>query len=62
MFFHTAQWYDTIYLAMQDYGAEAPKLTTEESIYALTTEGIEVTSDEAGLTGRGLFIGPQAGA
>src|SRR4029453_6970250 len=27
MFSHTAQYYDTIYLAMKDYGAEAKKLT-----------------------------------
>ena len=27
MFSHTAQYYDTIYLAMKDYGAEAEKLT-----------------------------------
>jgi ubiquinone/menaquinone biosynthesis C-methylase UbiE len=27
MFSHTAQWYDTIYLAMKDYGAEVKKLT-----------------------------------
>jgi hypothetical protein len=28
MFSHTAQYYDTIYLAMKDYGAEADTLTT----------------------------------
>lgn len=27
MFSHTAQWYDTIYLSIKDYGAEAEKLT-----------------------------------
>jgi hypothetical protein len=27
MFSHTAQYYDTISLAMKDYGAEAEKLT-----------------------------------
>jgi hypothetical protein len=28
MFSQTAQYYDTIYLAMKDYGAEADKLTS----------------------------------
>jgi len=31
--------------------------TTEEMCHALTTGGLEVTYDETGLTGRGLYIG-----
>jgi hypothetical protein len=37
MFFHTAQWYDTIDLAMKDDGAEAHKRTSKEITYVLTT-------------------------
>jgi SAM-dependent methyltransferase len=37
MFSHTAQYYDTIYLAMKDYGAEAEKLTTFVHQYSQST-------------------------
>jgi SAM-dependent methyltransferase len=37
MFSHTAQYYDTIYLAMKDYGAEAEKLTTFVYQYSQST-------------------------
>ena len=37
MFSHTAQYYDTIYLAMKDYGAEAAKLTAFVHRYSRAT-------------------------
>jgi SAM-dependent methyltransferase len=37
MFSHTAQYYDTIYLAMKDYGAEADTLTTFIHQYCRST-------------------------
>jgi SAM-dependent methyltransferase len=37
MFSHTAQWYDTIYLSMKDYRAEAEKLTTFTHQYRRST-------------------------
>jgi SAM-dependent methyltransferase len=37
MFSHTAQYYDTIYLAMKDYDAEAEKLTTFVYQYSQST-------------------------
>src|SRR5262250_3962896 len=37
MFSHTAQYYDTIYLAMKDYGAEAEKLTAIMHQYCRST-------------------------
>jgi SAM-dependent methyltransferase len=37
MFSHTAQYYDTIYLAMKDYGAEAKKLTAFMHQYRRST-------------------------
>ena len=37
MFSHTAQYYDTIYLAMKDYGAEAEKLTAFMHQYRRST-------------------------
>lgn len=37
MFSHTAQYYDTIYLAMKDYGAEAEKLTAFVHQYSRST-------------------------
>jgi ubiquinone/menaquinone biosynthesis C-methylase UbiE len=37
MFSHTAQYYDTIYLAMKDYGAEADKLTAFIRQYSRST-------------------------
>jgi hypothetical protein len=40
MFSHTAQYYDTIYLAMKDYGAEAEKLTTFVHQYSQSTGNI----------------------
>jgi hypothetical protein len=35
--------------------------TTEEMTHALTACGLEVTYDETGLTGRGLYIGQPIG-
>jgi predicted TPR repeat methyltransferase len=37
MFSHTAQYYDTIYLAMKDYGAEVEKLTAFIRQYSRST-------------------------
>ena len=37
MFSQTAQYYDTIYLAMKDYGAEADKLTAFIRQYSRST-------------------------
>jgi len=37
MFSHTAQYYDTIYLAMKDYGAEAAKVTALVRQYSHST-------------------------
>ena len=37
MFSHTAQYSDTIYLAMKDYGAEAEKLTAFVHQYSRST-------------------------